>query len=215
MVHSVFYANGLSRLRRVDDYTWCQTKVWSKSRVTTRCTGRKEVVKIPTLTKTNTKTLSKFDPYLGTCDDSVPPRSGRLSSSSSTQLLLLPKGRNEIPCFCIFKLPPLHMQAYTILQPGSTDLQKHHKCLRALHVQMLTWMGKFLPDLCALKVKLPPCSYWFLAKVSPILENTEQMKKIVQLQKSGAVFQPRRISSSKTLHRSLRMENIIKECDTW
>ena len=109
MVHSVFYANGLSRLRGVDEYTWCQTKVWSKSRVTTRFTGRKEVVKIPTVTKTNTKTLSKFDPYLGTCDDSVPPRSGRLSSSSSTQLLLLPKGRNEVPCFFVFLNYPLYI----------------------------------------------------------------------------------------------------------
>ena len=184
-----------------------------------RFTCRKEVVKLPTVTKTNTKTLSKFDSYLGTCDDSVPPRSGRLSSSSTTQLLLLPKGRNEIPCFCIFKLPPLHMQAYTLLQPDSTDLQKHHKCLRALHFQKLTWKGKSLPDLCTPKAKLPPCSYWFLAKVSPIFENTERIKKIVQLQKSGAVFQPRRISSSATLHRLSRMGKqymkIIKECDTW
>ena len=117
--------------------------------------------------------------------------------------------------FSIFKLPPLHMQAYTILQPGSTDLQKHHKCLRALHVQMLTWMGKSLPEFCAPKAKLPPFSYWFLAKVSPIFENTERMKKIVQLQKSGAVFQPGRISSSATLYRSSHMGKIIKECDTW
>ena len=84
------------------EYTWCQTKVWPKSPVTTRCIGRKKDVKIPTVVKTNTNTLGKFDPYLGTCDDSVPPRSGRLSSSPSTQLLLLPKGRNEIPCFLYF-----------------------------------------------------------------------------------------------------------------
>ena len=64
----------------------------SKSRVTTRCTGRGEVGKMthqPTLTQTNKNTQSKFDPCLGTCDVSVPPRSGRLSSSSGTQLLLL------------------------------------------------------------------------------------------------------------------------------
>ena len=74
----------------------------------------------PTATKSNKNTQSKFDPYLGTCDVSVPPRSGQLSSSSSTQLLLLPKGRNEIPYLMFFlKLPPLHMQAYTLLEPGS------------------------------------------------------------------------------------------------
>ena len=56
----------------------------------------------PTVTKTNTNTLSKFDSYLGTCDVSEPSRSGRLSSSSSTQLLLLPKSRNQIPCFLFF-----------------------------------------------------------------------------------------------------------------
>ena len=106
--------------------------------------------------------------------------------------------------FSIFKPPALHMQAYTILQPGSTDLQKHHKC-----------MGKSLPDFCAPKAKLPPFSYWFLAKVSPIFENTVRMKKIVELQKSGVVFQPRRISSSATLHRLSRIGKIIKEYDTW
>ena len=42
-------------------------------------------------------------------------------------------------------------------------------------------MGKSLPDLCAPKAKLPTLSYWFLAKVSPIFENTEKMKKSVQL----------------------------------
>ena len=76
----------------------------------------------PTVTKTNKNTQSKFDPYLRICDVSVPPRSGPLSSSSSAQLLLLPKGRNAIPCFYFYfsKLPPLHMQAYILLQPGST-----------------------------------------------------------------------------------------------
>ena len=43
--------------------------------------------------------------------------------------------------------------------------------------------------------------------------------QIVQLQESGAVFQPRRISSNATLHRLLRIgkqyANIIEEYDTW
>ena len=37
---------------------------------------------------TNKNTQSKFDPYLWTCDVSLPPLSGRLSSSPSTQVLL-------------------------------------------------------------------------------------------------------------------------------
>ena len=40
------------------------------------------------LTSFGKNTQSKFDPYLETCDVSVYPRSGRLSSSSSAQLLL-------------------------------------------------------------------------------------------------------------------------------
>ena len=51
---------------------------------TSRCAG----YLLDRATQTNKNTQSEFDPYLGTCDVSVPPRSGRLSSSSSTQLLL-------------------------------------------------------------------------------------------------------------------------------
>ena len=42
-----------------------------------------------TVAQINKNTQSKFDPFLGTCDISVPPLSGRLSSNSSTQMLLL------------------------------------------------------------------------------------------------------------------------------
>ena len=56
----------------------------------------------PTVTQTNKNTQSKFDPYLGTCDISVPPRSGRLSSSSSTQLLLYPEGVRVIARYHIY-----------------------------------------------------------------------------------------------------------------
>ena len=51
---SVFYDYGLSRLSRVGGRTWCQPRVWSKPRVTKRCTGREEVGKMmhqPTVTK--------------------------------------------------------------------------------------------------------------------------------------------------------------------
>ena len=43
----------------------------------------------PTISQTNRNTQRKFNRYLGTCDFSVPPRSGRLSSGSGIQLLLL------------------------------------------------------------------------------------------------------------------------------
>ena len=91
IVHSVFCVNGLSRLPGVHGYTCGRTGVWSKSRVTARSTGDGEVGKIthqPTLNSTNKNTQSKFDSYLWTCDVSVPPLSSRLSSSSSTQVLL-------------------------------------------------------------------------------------------------------------------------------
>ena len=91
IVHSVFCVNGLSRLPGVLGYTCCRTGVWSKFRVTARSTGDGEVDKIthqPTHNSTNKNTPSKFDPYLWTCDVSVPPMSSRLSSSSSTQVLL-------------------------------------------------------------------------------------------------------------------------------
>ena len=103
--------------------------------------------------------------------------------------------------------------------------KKHHRCLRALHVQILKRRGKSLLDLCAPKAKLPTSTYWFLAKVSPISENTERIKKAVQLtkigqlQKSGTVFQPSRISSSVALHRlsliGKQYTKILGEYDTW
>ena len=60
---SVFYDYGLSRLSGVGGRTWCQPRVWSKPRVTKRCTGR---------------------------------------------------------FFSFLKLPPLRIQAFHFLQPGST-----------------------------------------------------------------------------------------------
>ena len=82
----------VSRLPGLHGYTCCRTGVWSKSRVTARFAGKwyGEVGKIthrPTLNSTNKNTQSKFDPYLWTCDVSVPPLSSRLSSSSSAHLL--------------------------------------------------------------------------------------------------------------------------------
>ena len=87
-------------------------------------------------------------------------------------------------------------------------------------------MGKYLPDVCPPKAKLPTLDYWFLVRVYIIFENTERMKKsvqvthkIVQLQESGTVYQPRRISSYATLHRLSRTgkqyANILEEYDTW
>ena len=86
----------------MDGRTWCQPRVWSKSRVTKRCTGREEMGKMthqPTVTKNYKNTQSEFDSYLGSCDVSVAPRAVRLSTSSGTQLLLLPKGNSEVPLF--------------------------------------------------------------------------------------------------------------------
>ena len=56
----------------------------------------------PTVTKNYKNTQSKFDSTLGSCDVSVAPRSVQLSSSSGTQLLLLPKGNSEVPRFFYF-----------------------------------------------------------------------------------------------------------------
>ena len=49
----------------------------------------------PTVTKNYKNTQSEFDSYLGSCDVSVAPRAVRLSTSSGTQLLLLPKGNSR------------------------------------------------------------------------------------------------------------------------
>ena len=56
----------------------------------------------PTVTKNYKNTQSEFDSYLGSCDVSVAPRAVRLSTSSGTQLLLLPKGNSEVPLFLHF-----------------------------------------------------------------------------------------------------------------
>ena len=123
----VFYDCGFSRLSGVDGRTWCQPRVWSKSRIIKRRTGREEVGKMthqPTVTKKYKNTQSKFDSYPWTCDVSVASRFVRLSTSSGTQLLLLPEGNSDVPLFFSFlKLPPLRMQAFQELQPGSTVLQ--------------------------------------------------------------------------------------------
>ena len=61
----------------------------------------------PTVTKNYKNTQSEFDSYLGSCDVSVAPRAVRLSTSSGTQLLLLPKGNSEVPLFFHFlNYPP-------------------------------------------------------------------------------------------------------------
>ena len=74
--------------------------MWSKSRVTKRCTGREEVGKMThqlTVTKNYKNTQSEFDSNLGSCDVSVAPRAVRLSTSPGTQLLLLLKGNSDVP----------------------------------------------------------------------------------------------------------------------
>ena len=90
--------------------TWCQPRVWSKSRVTKRCTGREEVGKMthqPTVTKNYKNTQSEFDSNLGSCDVSVAPRAVRLSTSPGTQLLLLLKGDSDVRLFFRFlNYPP-------------------------------------------------------------------------------------------------------------
>ena len=62
----------------------------------------------PTVTKNYRNTQSEFGSYLGSCDVSVAPRAVRLSLSSGTQLLLLPKGNSEVPFF----LHSLHYRLY-------------------------------------------------------------------------------------------------------
>ena len=87
---------------------------------------------------------------------------------------------------------------------------------------------KSLRDLCAPKAKLPTLSYRFFPSSKGIscFRNYETDEKvstvdsqIVQLQKSGTVFQPRRISSYATLHRLSRVEKqytkILEGYDTW
>ena len=107
----------------MDGRTWCQPRVWFKSRVTKRCTGREEVGKMthqPTVTKNYKNTQSKFDSSLGSCDVSVAPRSVRLSSSSGTQLLLLPKGNSEVPLlFHSLNYPPYVCKPFKNCNPAA------------------------------------------------------------------------------------------------
>ena len=63
----------------------------------------------PTVTKNFRNTQSEFGSYLGSCDVSVAPRAVRLSTSSGTQLLLLPKGNSEVPLFFHFLNYPLYV----------------------------------------------------------------------------------------------------------
>ena len=63
----------------------------------------------PTVTKNYRNTQSEFGSYLGSCDVSVAPRAVRLSTSSGTQLLLLPKGNSEVPLFFHFLNYPLYV----------------------------------------------------------------------------------------------------------
>ena len=63
----------------------------------------------PTVTKNYKNTQSEFDSYLGSCDISVAPRAVRVSTSSGTQLLLLPKGNSEVPLFLHFLNYPPHV----------------------------------------------------------------------------------------------------------
>ena len=63
----------------------------------------------PTVTKNFRNTQSEFCSYLGSCDVSVAPRAVRLSTSSGTQLLLLPKGNSEVQLFFHFLNYPLYV----------------------------------------------------------------------------------------------------------
>ena len=63
----------------------------------------------PTVTKNFRNTQSEFGSYLGSCDVSVAPRAVRLSTSSGTQLLLLPKGNSKVPLFFQFLNYPLYV----------------------------------------------------------------------------------------------------------
>ena len=63
----------------------------------------------PTVTKNFRNTQSEFGSYLGSCDVSMAPRAVRLSTSSGTQLLLLPKGNSEVPLFFHFLNYPLYV----------------------------------------------------------------------------------------------------------
>ena len=87
---------------------------------------------------------------------------------------------------------------------------------------------KSLRDSCTPKAKLPTLSYWFFSSSKGISYfrkyGTDEKEsaidsKVVQLQKSETVFQPRRISSSATLHRLSRIgkqyTKMLGEYDTW
>ena len=74
----------------------------------------------PTVTKNYKNTRSEFGSYLGSCDISVAPRAVRLSTSSGTQLLLLPKGNSEVPLFLHFlNYPPYVCQPSKNCNPAA------------------------------------------------------------------------------------------------
>ena len=85
---------------------------------------------------------------------------------------------------------------------------------------------KSLRDLCAAKAKLPTLIYFFpsskgisyFRKYGPDEKVSTIDSKVVQLQKSGTVFQLRRIFSSATLHHLSRIGNqytkMLGEYDT-
>ena len=77
----------------------------------------------PTVTKNYKNTQSEFDLYLGSCDVSVAPRAVRLSTSSGTQLLLLPKGNSEVPLFFHFlNYPPYVCKPSKNCNPAALDV---------------------------------------------------------------------------------------------
>ena len=78
----------------------------------------------PTATKNYKNTQSEFDSYLGSCDVSVAPRAVRLSTSSGTQLLLLPKGNSEVPLFFHFLNSP---PTYASLPKNATRQHTVHE----------------------------------------------------------------------------------------
>ena len=106
-------------------------------------------------------------------------RTSSLSCFGSVKTNMLEKGRRSDSSQLIPTRWGKTLSRY--LLRASDIFKKHHRCLQALHVQILKRMEKSLRDSCAPKAKLPTLNFWFLAKVSSIFGNTERMKKSVQL----------------------------------
>ena len=70
--------------------------------------------------------------------------------------------------------PATYFRASDILKNITSDCE-HCMC------KFQSAWEKSLPHSCAPKAKLPALNYWFRAKVSSIFENTERMKRSVQL----------------------------------